>query len=83
MVNRFYRMPDGSYTKSAEERCDAWKAIAAPIEKMTDSILVAYDPGFSFRRNSNESWWDLPVDIAKMFIASLSTHSQSAPEMIK
>lgn len=81
MTRQPLRKPDGTTTTSVREYFKAWKAIARPIEKATNSRLFAYNPGFSFYRlNSRQSTWDMEVPEATVFAKTLLELEQCKKE---
>lgn len=55
---RPYRLPlNAGYTRDLDEYLNAWKELAAPIERYFGGKLSAFDPGLRF---TSDSW--LPFD---------------------
>lgn len=55
MVNKtkYYGMPDRqTVTTDLDEYINAWRAVAAPIEKAFKMELTGFDPMFQFRRGN-------------------------------
>ena len=58
-----YRKPNGTGTDDVEEGVNAWKALAAPIEKATGWKLYAFDPDLCFQETSERPWQHQSISV--------------------
>jgi hypothetical protein len=70
-----FHLPDGTFTTSADKYIKAWRKLAKPIEKATNSRAFGFDPGIAFERNGHidvrYQTWNLPTDIAILLSEAL------------
>ena len=71
------RKPDGTITTVVREYYKAWHAVAAPIEKATNSKMFGFNPGFLFYRLDNrQSSWTMETPEAIIFSKALTELEQ-------
>ncbi len=59
-----YKLPDSTTTLSPQKYGEAWRALAAPIERALECKVMAFDPGFLFDLGGGRSL-DLPADVVR------------------
>lgn len=57
-----YRLPDGSTTRDVDRFVVAWRALAAPVERLMGWRVIGYDPGVLFQRPAGGEV-ELPEDL--------------------
>lgn len=78
-MKHHYRLPDGTYVDMFQTYRRAWRKIARPIEKATNSKCYGYDPGLAFIVNSNRSFsFELGIYQAQAFAAIIEAGSDLA-----
>lgn len=78
--NTAYRLPD--YTTlvyTIEEYCDAWQALAAPIEKAMGLTLSGFDPDFSFTKG-NPNGVSVNIQLPMWFVKDLNKTIGAQPQ---
>lgn len=55
MNQRKRRLPSGNYTSNLDYYLRAWKQVARPIIKKTGWRLMAFNPGFLFVDNDDQT----------------------------
>lgn len=70
MKQRTRRLPSGNYTSNLKYYLRAWKQVARPIIKKTGWRLMAFDPGFLFVDNNNQT-----VSMTTHQIKDLTAHT--------
>lgn len=67
-----YRKPNGEYTKDVVEMAEAWRKLAAPIEKATGWKLYGFNPDLAFTSPQTRQSVSLPVTFAQALSNALA-----------
>jgi hypothetical protein len=89
-MREVFRLPNGKTTVSVRRYIRAWRDVARPIERLTNSKLFGFDPDLSFMQQTpantstgyREFYWRLDADKAILF-GNLANEVEDLREEIK